>query len=122
VTVRVAPAGSIIFERGKRIGVDVVQVNVEPGGKKNLVALRDGYLPRRFSIDGSLNSVSITLRAGLPAAGEVVPASEAAFPAPGAPAPAVGPIPPRPAAAPGKAPGATGKKEVFDPSRDVGSL
>jgi hypothetical protein len=121
VTVRVAPAGSIIFERGKRIGVDVVQVNVEPGGKKNLVALRDGYLPRRFTVDGSLNSVSITLRAGLAGAGDGAPATDAApAAAPGAPpaAAAAPAAPQRPAA---KAP-AGGKKEVFDPSRDVGSL
>jgi hypothetical protein len=135
VTVRVKPAGSIIFERGKRLGTDVVQVNVEPGGKKNLVALLDGYLPRRFSVDSSLNSVTIALRPqGVPASAEPAtygtpsPAPAGAAPAaaaanstsaPAQAAPHV--VTPTPAQ-PAPKPAAPGKKEAFDPSRDVGSL
>jgi hypothetical protein len=131
VTVRVTPAGSIIFDHGRRIGTDVVQVSVEPGGKKHLVALLDGYLPRRFTVDGTLNSVSIALRAqGVPAPAEPAtygtPSPAATAAPPSAPAAAAAsPKPPPAAAAPPKAPAlpkASGKKEAFDPSRDVGSL
>jgi hypothetical protein len=124
VTVRVTPAGSIIFDHGKRIGTDVVQINVEPGGKKNLVALLDGYLPRRFTVDGSVNSVSIALRPALPAAGAppVAPAANPMAPAVQAPV-AQDPAAPR-TAPPTKpaAPAKPGPKEAFDPSRDVGAL
>jgi hypothetical protein len=127
----VTPAGSIIFERGKRLGTDVVQVSVEPGGKKNLVALRDGYLPRRFTVDSTLNSVSIALRPqGVPAPGEPAtygtpsPPAAATPPSPAAPAAQAPAAAPLAASAPGKpaAPAKPAKKEAFDPSRDVGAL
>jgi len=129
VTVRVTPAGSIIFDHGRRIGTDVVQVNVEPGGRKNLVALLDGYQPRRFTVDSKLNSVSIALRpAGVPAPAEPAtygtPSTAAAVPSPAAAPPAAAATPPKAGAAVPKAPAAAkpGKKEAFDPSRDVGAL
>lgn len=111
VMVRVKPAGSIIFDHGKRIGTDVVHVNVEPGGKKNLVALLDGYIPRRFTVDGSLNSVSIELRPALTAGG-AAPAAPTSNPM--APAAQTAPRPATPAK--------PAAQEAFDPSRDVGAL
>jgi hypothetical protein len=120
VTVRVTPAGSIIFDHGRRIGTDVVQVSVEPGGKKNLVALLDGYLPRRFAVDGTLNSVTIALRPQ----GQPVPAEPTTYGTPSTAAATPSSAAPAKTPAVPKAPVASkpGKKEAFDPSRDVGSL
>lgn len=119
VTVKAEPAGTILFEKGKRIGTDSVQVGIEPGGKKTLVALRDGHQPRRFTIDGTESTVTITLRPNYP--GEGAPVQNGSYgvgPTPAAPAsPAAGS--PAPAAA---KPAAGKPAKDFDPSRDVGSL
>jgi hypothetical protein len=117
------------LDHGRRLGTDVVQVNVEPGGKKNLVALLDGYLPRRFTVDGTQNSVSIALRAQGSAASSdpqvgYAPGAAAAptAAAPGSPAAAAAKAAPAPAPRAVSAPAKPGKKEAFDPSRDVGAL
>jgi len=68
VTVSVTPKGSIIFDHGKRIGTDRVQVSVEAGHSKRLVALRDGYLPRRFSVESTDSEVTIDLKPAADAA------------------------------------------------------
>jgi len=68
VTVLVTPRGSIIFDHGKRIGTDRVQVSVEAGHSKRLVALRDGYLPRRFSVESTDSEVTINLKPAADAA------------------------------------------------------
>lgn len=120
VTVKVEPAGTILFDHGKRIGTDSVQVGVPSGGKKTLVALRDGYQPRRFAIDGTESTVTITLRPNYPGEGAppVQNGSYGVGPAPASPPP---PTAASPAPAAGKP--ATGKpSKDFDPSRDVGSL
>ncbi len=115
VTVHVTPAGAIVFDHGKRVGNDTVQVNVEPGSTKNLVALLDGYLPRKFTLDGSVNQVNIALKPALngeaPLSAKPTPAAEQAAAAPGAA--------PKPALS---RPAAKSSNKPFDPSADVGSL
>ena len=100
VTVSVTPKGAIVFDHGKRIGTDLVHVNVEPGHSKNLVALLDGYQPRRFSVSSNEPVVNINLK---PATGGADESGVA--PTPGAVAA------PKP-----------NKTKGFDPSADVGSL
>lgn len=100
VTVNVAPKGAIVFDHGKRIGTNVVHVNVEPGQSKNLVAILDGYQPRKFVVSSAEPVVNINLK---PASG------------------AESGVPPTPGAEPGAAPKPS-KSKPFDPSSDVGSL
>jgi hypothetical protein len=100
VTVNVAPKGAIVFDHGKRIGTNVVHVNVEPGQSKNLVAILDGYQPRKFVVSSSEPVVNINLK---PASG------------------AESGVAPTPGAEPGAAPKPS-KAKPFDPSSDVGSL
>jgi hypothetical protein len=114
VTVRASPQGATIFAYGQKLGKDVVTVNLEPGAKKTLVVLLDGYQPRKLTVDGSSTNVNIVLRRqeGSAPSAAAAPAGEPATPAAAAPAAA-----PAPARAPEpQAPAAN------DPMLDVGAL
>ncbi|MGC4095056.1 MAG: hypothetical protein QM756_45485 [Polyangiaceae bacterium] len=117
VAVNVTPKGAVVFDHGKRIGTDLVHVNVEPGRSKNLVALLDGYEPRKFSVESTDTLVNINLKPALP--GSVVAPAAAPIAAPPAAAPAAGAAVPAKAAA---APAKPKSSKAFDPSADVGSL
>jgi hypothetical protein len=104
VTVHVTPKGSIIFEHGRRIGMNTVQINVEHGEKKRLVALMDGYAPRRIVVDDSAENMDVELTRD----GSAPPPAGASSPAEGATRPPVGPS-------------KTNPRSPFDPNRDDSS-
>jgi len=112
VTVQITPSGATIFEENRRLGRSAITTNIEPGKKKTLLALLDGYLPERFTIDGSVAHIAIELK---PAAGDAK-ASAGARPAAAAPNNA------EPGAQPKPSPKPAAPAEPFDPSRDVGAL
>jgi hypothetical protein len=109
VTVRITPEGAAIFDQGKRLGTDMVTVNVEPGSKMMLSALLNGYQPKRFSIDGTQSSVTIALKPHDPSFAQSAPAPVGTTAAPG-----TSPTPTKPVR--------SAPAEAFDPTRDVGSL
>jgi hypothetical protein len=61
VTVHVSPPTAVVFKQGQRFGAGEVTVDVVRGTKMTLIARHDGYLPRTFVVDGTYNSVNITL-------------------------------------------------------------
>jgi hypothetical protein len=105
VTVHVTPKGSIIFEHGRRIGMNTVQVNVEHGEKKRLVALMDGYAPRRIVVDDSAENMDV----------ELTRDGSAPPPPAGASSPADGATPPPVGSS------KTNPRSPFDPNRGDGS-
>ncbi len=62
VTVRVSPSDAFIFKSDRRLGRGSATINVAPGAKTTIVALRDGYTARTLVLDGKYNSVNITLK------------------------------------------------------------
>jgi hypothetical protein len=114
VSVKVVPAGAVIFRAGRRLGTGVVEVSVERKTKQRLTALLDGYTPSNFTLDGLRDSVTIVLkrapkvRAEPAQQGDSLTLEPSQEPTPAAtPAPAVEPVPesaPSDAAKPGVRP------------------
>lgn len=62
VTVKVIPAGAVVFRAGKKLGSGSVGLSVERNTKQRLTALYDGYAPYNFTVDGSRDTVTVRLK------------------------------------------------------------
>lgn len=82
VTIHAKPKGAIILEHAHRLGVNKVEVTVQPGQKRSFVALMDNYAPKRFSVDGSVDTVEIQLSRMHSRSGAAAPSTSNAVKAP----------------------------------------
>jgi hypothetical protein len=62
VAIKTVPDGAIIYRGRERLGAGVATVSLERNAKERFVARLDGYVPERFTLDGSRDSVTVLLR------------------------------------------------------------
>jgi len=62
VTVHIYPPEAEIYHKGKRLGRSGQQIEVQPGERKLLVLIREGYWPRKLILDGKETTYNIGLR------------------------------------------------------------
>jgi hypothetical protein len=107
VSVKVVPAGAVVFRAGRRLGAGAVEVSVERNVKQRLTALLDGYMLSNFTLDGSRESVTIVLRRAPKVRADAAEPSDSPSAEPsGDPTPATTPAPtvePAPESAPSDA-------------------
>lgn len=82
VLITVIPKQAAIFHHGERLGAGLVAVNVGRNEKQRLTAVLPGYEKARFTVDGTRDTVNVSLRRIPPPAAPVMAPSD---PAPDAP-------------------------------------
>ena len=61
VTILTQPEGAIIYERNRRLGTSGLQLQMEAGSRRTLLALRNYHQPTQFVVDGTQQVVTVTL-------------------------------------------------------------
>ncbi|MFC1641455.1 hypothetical protein ACFL5O_02015 [Myxococcota bacterium] len=61
VEVNVDPPTALIFRGSRKLGKPPVMVELQPGEKKRLLVIHDGYGPRRLQVDGTESNVNVVL-------------------------------------------------------------